>query len=226
MRRALRIGCFGALIASAFIAGVLVAQQRIPPYGKVVEAESALLHTDPEPNAIYLQKGALFQHRTHQTVIFLGDSLTEYPEWRDLLGCPVENQGIPGDTTAGVLRRIGSVPPGSTVYLMIGVNDLAKHLPLKDVEVHLAQIVRGLSGRRLIVESTLLTRASINPQVAALDAFASRLCAHDGSCRYLDLNHILAPDGSLSARNTLDGVHLTPEGYNLWATALKTDGVC
>jgi lysophospholipase L1-like esterase len=60
-------------------------------------------------------------------VLMLGDSLTAQGEWNAMLGEPlVANQGIDGDTSAGVLARIGDDADfrGDTVVIWIGTNDV------------------------------------------------------------------------------------------------------
>ena len=60
-------------------------------------------------------------------VLILGDSLTAQGEWNAMLGVPlVANRGIDGDTSAGVLARIGDDADfrGDTVVIWIGINDV------------------------------------------------------------------------------------------------------
>ena len=60
-------------------------------------------------------------------VLMLGDSLTAQGEWNAMLGEPlVANRGIDGDTSAGVLARIGDDADfrGDTVVIWIGTNDV------------------------------------------------------------------------------------------------------
>jgi lysophospholipase L1-like esterase len=38
---------------------------------------------------------------------------------------------------------------------------------------------------------------------------------------YLDLNAVLSREGVLQEEFTTDGVHLTPQGYELWRNALE-----
>ena len=57
----------------------------------------------------------------------LGDSLTAQGEWNAMLGEPlVANRGIDGDTSAGVLARIGDDADfgGDAVVIWIGTNDV------------------------------------------------------------------------------------------------------
>ena len=59
--------------------------------------------------------------------VFLGDSITEGGQWREMFPTvEVRNRGIGGDTTTGVLERLQQVSSAAPqrVFLMIGTNDL------------------------------------------------------------------------------------------------------
>ena len=59
-------------------------------------------------------------------ILMIGDSLIEYGDWDALFGKAVINRGMGGDTTEGVLMRIGrslEKKPGK-IFLMVGVNDI------------------------------------------------------------------------------------------------------
>ncbi|MCK5845773.1 MAG: hypothetical protein KAG97_13755, partial [Victivallales bacterium] len=84
-----------------------------------------------------IMEGAYWKHKTSQfrtlpnpegEICFLGDSITDGCEWRELTGIEtVTNRGIGGDTSWGLLARIDEVTEGkpAKVFLMIGTNDLA-----------------------------------------------------------------------------------------------------
>src|ERR1700719_953485 len=66
------------------------------------------------------------------TIVMLGDSITEAAPWDELTGCrSIVNRGIGGDTTGGVLARLGDVVKlrPRAVFLMIGVNDISLRVP-------------------------------------------------------------------------------------------------
>jgi len=65
----------------------------------------------------------------------------------------VKNAGIPGDTTAGALKRLDlAVDPGTAIALVeLGTNDLRLHMPRAKMEKNLAAIVRTLRQRRIAV---------------------------------------------------------------------------
>ena len=72
------------------------------------------------------------------STLFLGDSLTEYGNWRELFpGLDIKNRGIAGDTTDGVLHRLDGITALSPdkIFLMIGINDLLMGRSVKRIFV-------------------------------------------------------------------------------------------
>jgi acyl-CoA thioesterase I len=65
----------------------------------------------------------------------------------------VSNQGVSGDTTAGVLSRLGSAVPEGTrvVILMIGGNDVRRGGSVADARAGVGQIMSRLKARKIRV---------------------------------------------------------------------------
>jgi lysophospholipase L1-like esterase len=96
----------------------------------------------------------------HQTIICFGDSLThgtgaakgmDYPsQLSKLIGRPVINAGVPGDTTARALRRLDrdvlSRNPG-LVLITLGGNDLKNGVSRDTAFSNLKQIVESIQNR-------------------------------------------------------------------------------
>lgn len=79
-------------------------------------------------------------------VLMLGDSLTAHGEWNAMLGEPmVANRGIDGDTSAGVLARIGDDADfrGDTVVIWIGTNDVLQGGAAEPVAERIMEAARG-----------------------------------------------------------------------------------
>ena len=70
--------------------------------------------------------------QNNQSIIFLGDSLTEWFELGKYFpGLAIINEGIAGDTTYGVLQRLEAIikKPAKKIFLMIGINDIFNDFP-------------------------------------------------------------------------------------------------
>jgi lysophospholipase L1-like esterase len=165
--------------------------------------------------------------------VFLGDSLTDRGEWAETFGdAAIRNRGVAGDTTRGVLARIDDVAglKPARVFLQIGVNDLGDGEAVPAVAERYAAIVVALRARapqaKLHCESVFPVRESLAPRaitgakIRALNEAIARIAA-ENACAYVDVATALAgPDGGLEPRFTLDGMHLTGEGYAAWAKAI------
>jgi lysophospholipase L1-like esterase len=162
-------------------------------------------------------------------VVMLGDSLTDWGNWHELLpNHNLINRGIAGDTSSGVLARIAEVieRKPKLVVLMIGVNDILEGSSPEAVTQNIRRIVRSLQEKqiRVILQSVVLMSPGVgsraNPHIARLNRLLHTTAAEE-SIRFLDLNPTLAPSGTLHPDVTRDGLHLAGRGYVLWAEALR-----
>lgn len=99
-----------------------------------------------------------------KTIVCFGDSLTagtgapegrSYPDrLAELLGEPVVNAGVPGDTTASALDRLQRdvlAHDPRIVCITLGGNDLMRDVPATDAFANLETIVRRLQDRGALV---------------------------------------------------------------------------
>lgn len=168
-------------------------------------------------------------------VAVLGDSLTERAEWWELLGRPVANRGIAGDTIADVRARLDDVVALAprVVFVLIGVNDLlagaAPEVVAGDHAALLAELRRRLPGARIVAQSLLPIRDDIVARDESLTTAtvqrANRLLARGAAAAgadWLDVAAGLAgAGGELDPRFSSDGIHLSAAGYRVWAEALR-----
>ena len=158
-------------------------------------------------------------------VLFVGDSITygggDWSRW--FPGVVTSNQGIGGDRTAALLGRMTTITRGTPerVFLMIGTNDLSGGLSPEEAAMGAIDVARGIRagipGADLYVQSILPREAAMTEAVRAVNA---RLAAAAGEVgyTYLDIfGAFAAPDGTLRSDLTEDDLHLTDEGYALWA---------
>lgn len=161
--------------------------------------------------------------------VLVGDSLSQwFPSDRLPNGRIWLNQGISGDTTAGILRRLqdfASVRP-ARIYVMAGVNDLKNGRSDREILQNLTQIVRTLRQRhpkaQIVLQSILPTRSRLipNARIARLNRSLATIAQRQG-ITYLNLSRqFQAADGYLRSELTTDGIHLNPRGYALWQTAI------
>ena len=172
-------------------------------------------------------------------VVFYGNSITFWGDWSELLGSKkVKNRGIPGDTGFGLLELMAKTinrKPGK-VFIMIGINDLARGTP-QDVIINnykrIVALIRSASPKTKIYFQSVLPvnecfgklkshykRANEIPEI---NDFLREWTTKEG-IGYVDLFSVMADEsGRLKASYTWDGVHLTLEGYRKWVEVLKKE---
>ncbi|MCE1199386.1 MAG: GDSL-type esterase/lipase family protein [Marinilabiliales bacterium] len=188
----------------------------------------------------YDQRKSLFEllPDTRNEVVFLGNSITDGAEWCELLNNPkVKNRGISGDTSEGVLNRlyqIYNIKPAK-VFLLIGINDLAKNVSPDTVFANICKIVSILRTKspstKVFVQSilpvnntfkTFSSHTGKTAQVIAINGRLKEICPRLGAT-YVDLFDALKNpnDDLLNPLYTNDGLHLLGEGYKTWLTVIK-----
>jgi lysophospholipase L1-like esterase len=160
----------------------------------------------------------------------VGDSLSQWFPADQLPGRQLWlNQGISGDTTTGILDRLSFLDTAKpdTIYFMAGVNDLKRGDNERDILRNISQIISRLKRQhpnaQIIVQSILPTRSIQipNARIAKLNPLIQELARRQG-VEYLDLQpQFRDGDGSLRADLTTDGIHLSPQGYQVWQLALQ-----
>lgn len=217
----------------AALAGSLLVN--VVGFGMLVQRR--FLRPDVPPSPYRDVRMSLFASRPVPAgaIVMLGDSLTDWCEWRELLGRDdVFNRGINHETVAAALDddRLEPLLAGqpATVVIMYGINDLLRGAPVGRVASDYRELVARIRERsprtRIVVQSVLPIRralAGTGPApdtIRDLNARLEAMC-REGACTYLSLFPLLAAaDGELDARFTADGVHLGYDGYRVWRDAL------
>lgn len=190
----------------------------------------------------YEQKVTLFRllPDTKGEIIFLGNSITDIAEWAEIWQNPkVKNRGISGDNTFGVLARLDEVVASKPekVFIMIGINDIAKGTPDSIILANYRKIVERLKWAslktKLYVQSILPTNADFtefirhqnkDAHIRFVNAGLQTLCAEKG-IPYIDLyTRFLDKEQKLNRQYTNDGLHINGYGYQLWKQILQEKG--
>jgi len=184
-------------------------------------------------------------------VYFAGDSITRRwgtsdEQWKELLanwnanfkGWNAANFGWGADKTQNMLWRLQNgeldgVNP-KVVVLLAGTNNVGNATPLGDADERAADVARGVAAlvreiRKRAPGATLVITGitprddnlAVKPVIDGANQRIARL-ADGKSIRYINIDEQLAyPDGRLREGMAYDGLHLTPQAYQLWADALK-----
>lgn len=161
------------------------------------------------------------------TIVMLGNSITYEGNWSELLDrADVANRGIPGDVTHGMLARLGSVLQlqPKLVFLEAGINDILSGYPLEKTKQNYQALIDALlkNGIQPVVSLTFYTRyvPEENRRVDELNQFLAAYCGQH-QVPVIDLGSAFNENGRLRKHITHDGVHLSPDGYRLWAAEVK-----
>lgn len=191
-------------------------------------------------NSYYQGRMELFKSLQGQkhAIVFLGNSITERGQWGELFpGKIIMNRGIGGDNTFGVIARLDDILiyKPKKIFLLIGINDIGRGLPLEVIAGNYKQIVeriKALSPETVVnVQSVLPMNDAVlkadylkNKKDSVLQLNKKiRAIADSHHLQYIDLHAVFADSkGNLKTDMTIDGIHLTPAAYVVWGKYLKT----
>ncbi|MEH1909981.1 MAG: SGNH/GDSL hydrolase family protein [Nostoc sp.] len=162
--------------------------------------------------------------------ILVGDSLSMwFPREKLPAGKLWLNQGISGDTSSGVLKRLGafSATRPNVIYIMAGINDLRKGASDETILRNYRRIIRRLRQTHpqaeIIVESILPTRLPkvSNSRIRHINIQLTVIAKQEGA-NYLNIySWFTDMEGNMRPELTTDGLHLSQEGYDVWRSALQ-----
>jgi len=171
-------------------------------------------------------------------LLFLGDSITE--AWADqgarvwqshYANSKAANYGVSGDRTEHLLWRIDNgelagISP-RVLVLMIGTNNASwGHTPLEIAEgvgAIVERIRKQLPRTRILLLGIFPRGAIAEDGPHQLNQRANKLIAQlaDGEwIHYLDIGPALLVGGRVTRKVMYDWLHLTEQGYALWAAAM------
>lgn len=180
------------------------------------------------------------EKRPKHLFILAGDSLSLWfptellPEGRNWL-----NQGISGETSNGLLKRLelfDRTQP-EVILVMIGINDLIQGVSDEMILDNQGQIITYLRKAhpkaQVIIQSILphggeeatwegreKLLSIPNSRIRRLNQQLQAIATKAGA-KYLDLYSLFAnQQGNLHREFTTDGLHLNHQGYIVWRTAL------
>lgn len=162
--------------------------------------------------------------------ILVGDSLSMwFPREKLPTGKLWLNQGISGDTSGGIFRRLRafSATRPNVIYIMAGINDLRNGNTNEEILRNHRRIIRRLRqshpNTQIIVQSILPTRLPTisNSRIVQINAQLA-VIAQEEKADYLNIYPWFTDfQGNLRAELTTDGLHLSQDGYDVWRSALQ-----
>lgn len=170
-------------------------------------------------------------------IVFLGNSLTEYTDWNELLQVPTaKNRGISGDTSFGILERLDEVTEGkpAKIFLLVGINDISRNVPaeliLRNYKKMIDQIKEKSPETELYIQTLLPVNNSFTRYknhynkdhiIKAVNEGIKNIAATE-QVNLIDLHpHFLDDEEKLDKKYTEEGLHLNAKGYKKWAEILR-----
>lgn len=204
---------------------------------QVSSAQSCKIDSTSRP-AIYEARAGQFRSFSDspKDIIFLGNSITAYANWAELLGTRhAKNRGIPGDNTFGVLARLNEVIEGkpAKVFILLGINDIGRGFPDSIIIRNYKRIIRrikvGTPRTKIHIQTLLPVNNSFKPTLTHFNK-DEHILAVNGEIRKLAVSEnvvlidlyspFLDKEKRLDKKYTFDGLHLNDKGYLKWAELL------
>lgn len=175
--------------------------------------------------------------------LFLGDSITDFYDLEKFYpDMPVVNSGISGHTTQDILNdmenRVYKYNP-SKVFIVIGINDLAREVKVDDIVNNIKKIVNNIQDNRpyceIFLESVypvnrtdddkidkgVVTEKRKNEDVREINQKLKEFSKEE-KITYIDMYSILKDDNdNLKIEYTTEGLHVSEEGYKVITEEIK-----
>ncbi|MEM9927184.1 MAG: SGNH/GDSL hydrolase family protein [Cyanobacteria bacterium P01_D01_bin.50] len=192
-------------------------------------------------NILKQEAEVIAQKKPRNLNILAGDSLSLWFPSELLPGNKTWlNQGISGEKTAGLLKRLNLFDKTApeTIFVMIGINDLVAGISdekiLKNQRQTMAYLRKKHPKAQIIIQSILPHQgekatwegkdkllAIPNSRIRKLNQQLQTIAAKE-DVKYLHLYPLFADkQGNLRSKLTTDGLHLNPNGYLVWSSALQ-----
>jgi lysophospholipase L1-like esterase len=222
------------LIASFFVAKRL--------YWKYYASNSVKVNKEGNNTRLtyWLNRQELFEvlPKDSNAIIFLGNSLTQNFELAELFqNINIKNRGINGDITAGVLNRLTPIiqTKPKKIFIEIGINDLGNEIPKDSVIVNYKKILFTLQkeckSTKIYIQSILpvendrdgyptYCNPKVNGEIKEINKELLKY-ANQNNITFIDTYSKFELGGQLNPKHSVDGIHISGDGYLLWTKILK-----
>jgi lysophospholipase L1-like esterase len=161
-------------------------------------------------------------------IAMLGNSLTAYADWDELLGRKdVQNFGVADFSVKQLSWLLANwVIPSKPTFCFIngGQEDIMLGVPLERIAEDYSMILDSLldNGIKPVVQSTLMRWEDVegNRQTERINQLLKSICIKR-HIDFINLNTVLSGKNGLKPQYTTDGMHLNSRGYELWSIMLK-----
>jgi lysophospholipase L1-like esterase len=212
------------------------------PTAQPASGERIFLNYSEWLNVLKQEAEVTADSKPERLSILAGDSISLWFPAELLLGDRTWlNQGISGETSAGLLKRLDlfQATQPDTIFVMIGINDLIQGFSTDTVLANQELIAEDLQEQhpstRIVIQSVLPHAGEAatwegrdrlltisNDDIRDLNERLAALSDRHAQVEYLDLYSRFADDqGNLRLELSTDGLHLNEKGYQLWRQVLQ-----
>lgn len=156
-------------------------------------------------------------------VLFMGDSITEGGSFENIIPNS-KNAAVGGDyihCVKFVIPYVIKYNP-EKIYLMIGINSL-RDFTFEECKSQYKELIEimleSFPDVEIVLESVLPISIK-NQSIVYFNEYIKQLSC-EYNLIYLDLYKYYAFNNVLPAELTIDGLHLSPNGYKIWYQVLK-----
>ena len=167
------------------------------------------------------------------SIVLIGTSLTHNFEIQETAGPEVKNRGINGDNLIGIINRLKNVTDAKPkrIILEAGINDIGDLNHTNDQIITnykklLSAIQKTTPETDLIITSLFPVADSsermktycspeTNLQISELNKKLESL-SNKYNAQFLNFHKSFTLNNELNSKYSMDGVHFSAEGYNLW----------
>lgn len=217
----------------------------------ILLASIMTIATYAQTPAVNFKSSAHYRHRTtlfhhlpmikSDDIVMLGNSLTEYGgNWNERIPDAsglIVNRGIMGDDAVGMLHRLNQITPNKPkkIFVGCGINDVSHNLTVNQVVLRVQRLLSAIRKQTPKSQIYYFSLFPINESfgrwktlrhrtndIPLINAKMKTWCKANG-ITYIDVfSKMTKPDSNvLRPELTVDGLHLTEEGYSVWVDSIK-----
>lgn len=215
-----------------------MASLTIASIGSIVMYKTIKTKEQEDINASHWEKKMLVFNEAaldSMSIVFLGNSLTERFDLSVFGNDKLVNRGIGGDVTEGILFRLDELieTKPKKIFIEIGINDLIKGESVSSVLKNYEKIIQRIKTEspktELYIQSLLpldlpfsifTSGEQLNKNINEVNGELKNLCVQY-QINYIDLHSAFILNDKLNPDYSLDGIHLSDEGYRTWKKLIE-----
>jgi hypothetical protein len=175
-----------------------------------------------------LSGGGSTDAASQQKIIFAGDSAAGRGNWSSYFGFPIENRGVDGLETRGLVNSIEGIVASkpNKIFITIGGNNVMNRhegIVMDEIATIIDKIRTASPATAIFIHSILPCKSDFSNSLAEwLNVQIQSLCDRKG-VRYISVYNLFKNSKTIINLNYYqgDGIHLNDAGYQAWANSIR-----